>query len=78
MLTLLTFLGWHRPRPVADDLDTALAGAQISLERRRRQWLLWLVEEKRAPLLARQAANSTPASPAVPPIPPPEQPGDAP
>ena len=56
MRTLMTFLGLRRARPVADDLDTALAGAQIGLERRRRQWLLWLVEEKRAPLVARLAA----------------------
>lgn len=62
MLTLLSFLGWRRDRPVADDLDTALAGAQIGLERRRRQWLLWLVEERRAPLVARLATQPPPAA----------------
>ncbi len=66
MLSLLSFLGGRRSPPVADDLDTALAGAQIGLERRRRQWLLWLVEEKRAPLRARQTANAAPSVPAAP------------
>lgn len=53
MITGLTFLGLGRKRPAADDLDTALAGAQVGLERKRRQWLMWLAEERRAPLLQR-------------------------
>jgi hypothetical protein len=75
MTILLTFLGLRRERPVADDLDTALAGAQIGLERRRKQWLLWLVEERRAPLVARLAARPA-ASPPAPSAAPPEEPGD--
>ncbi len=59
MITILTLFGLGRPRPAAEDLDTALAGAQIGLERQRRQWLLWLVDEKRAPLLRRLDQQAT-------------------
>lgn len=30
----------------ADDLDVALAGAQIGLERKRQRWLLFLIEKE--------------------------------
>ena len=57
MITGLTFLGLGRKRSTADDLDTALTGAQVGLERKRRQWLMWLTEERRKPLLQRVEQN---------------------
>jgi hypothetical protein len=70
MITGLTFLGLGRKRSAADDLDTALAGAQVGLERKRRQWLMWLAEERRAPLVqrveqSRLAPGAAPGGPAA-------------
>ena len=53
MIPGLTLFGLGRKRPAADDLDLALTGAQVGLERKRKQWLFWLLEERRAPLLQR-------------------------
>ena len=53
MIVELTLFGLGRKRPAADDLDLALTGVQAGLERKRRQWLFWLLEERRAPLLQR-------------------------
>jgi hypothetical protein len=43
-----------RQQTAVDDLDIALAGAQIGLERKRRRWLLFLIE-KEEECLARMA-----------------------
>jgi hypothetical protein len=56
MFNPLNFLTRAR-RPLADELDTALAGVQVGLQRRRAQWLLWLIEEKREPLRQRLNVN---------------------
>lgn len=66
----LTLFGFGRKRPAADDLDLALTGAQVGLERKRRQWVFWLLAERRAPLLQRleQQAGEQVAA-ADPPIP---------
>jgi hypothetical protein len=64
MISALTFLTRPR-RPLADELDTALAGVQVGLQRRRKQWLLWLIEEKRIPLQSRLYANRAPVVPSA-------------
>jgi len=63
MISALTFLTKPR-RPLADELDTALAGVQVGLQRRRKQWLLWLIEEKRMPLQSRLLTSRSPVAPA--------------
>ncbi len=48
-LSLLGVLGIRRRPPLGsegDDLDVALAGAQVGLERKRRRWLLFLIEKE--------------------------------
>ena len=62
MISALTFLTRPR-RPLADELDTALAGVQVGLQRRRKQWLLWLIEEKQIPLQSRLSASRSPTPP---------------
>ncbi len=69
MLLGLTLFGLGRKRPAADDLDLALTGAQVGLERKRRQWVFWLLTERRAPLLQRmeqQAGESVAEAPPSP------------
>ncbi len=62
MIRALMSLARHR-RPLANELDTALAGVQVGLERRRKQWLLWLIEEKQTPLRDRLGVNRPPEAP---------------
>ncbi len=49
-LSLFELLGIRRWRPPSgsegEDLDVALAGAQVGLERKRRRWLLFLIEKE--------------------------------
>jgi hypothetical protein len=55
-LGLFGFLGLRRRSSVVD-LDAALAGAQIGLEKKRQRWLLFLIEREEQ-CLARMAEAS--------------------
>ena len=61
-MTLLTVVGlglfgWRRRSSTAVDLDAALAGAQIGLEKKRQRWLLFLIDREEQ-CLARMAEAS--------------------
>lgn len=45
-LSLFGFFGLRRRSSTAVDLDAALAGAQIGLEKKRQRWLLFLIERE--------------------------------
>ncbi len=46
ILGLSLFSTRRRGLAPADDLDIALAGAQVGLEKKRRRWLLFLIEKE--------------------------------
>ncbi len=56
-LGLFGFFGLRRRSSTAVDLDAALAGAQIGLEKKRQRWLLFLIEREEQ-CLARMAEAS--------------------
>lgn len=54
------FGGRQRKPAPADDLDVALASAQIGLEKKRRRWLVFLIErEEQCENLIMQTAEYT-------------------